>query len=244
MISGAPEAIARFQADGIRVVFCTNNSQSTIAQYVDKIGSFGVDVGPDDIVTSAVVTGERLATRAGATAIVVGGDGVREALTDVGITINDDPESTSADLVVVGWDPSFDYAAMRRATTAVRAGAQLVATNRDATFPSPDGLWPGGGAILASIETASGAQAEVMGKPHQPMMDSIATRFDGARRVAIVGDRPDTDLAGGRARGWTTILVLSGVTTATEATALDPPPDLIVGSLADLDLSQKRGIGS
>jgi 4-nitrophenyl phosphatase len=155
----------------------------------------------------------------------------------VGIEINDDPASTAADLVVVGWDPSFDYNAMRRATTSIRAGAELVATNSDATFPSPEGLWPGGGAILASIETASGVRAEVMGKPHEPMMASVAARLDGATRVAMVGDRPDTDLAGGRARGWMTILVLSGVTTASEAAALDPPPDVIVESLAVLDLT-------
>lgn len=238
MIPDVPEAIARFRSEGVRVVFCTNNSQSTISQYVDKISGFGVDVGPGDIVTSAVVTGEMLASQRGASAIVIGGDGIRESLRGAGISINDDPTSTAADLVVVGWDPSFDYNAMRRATLAIRAGADLVATNGDATFPSPQGLWPGGGAILASIETASGARAEVMGKPHEPMMASVAARLDGARRIAMVGDRPDTDLAGGRARGWKTILVLSGVTSEVEAETLDPPPDMILPSLADLDLSQ------
>lgn len=236
MIPGVPDAIARLRSTGVQIVFCTNNSRSTVAQYVDKITSFGVDVSPDDIVTSAVVTGEMLAPRRGCSAIVIGGDGIEEALGAIGISINRDPASYDADLVVLGWDPSFDYTAMRRATLAVRGGAKLIATNSDATFPAPDGLWPGAGAILASIETATGARAWVMGKPHQPMMDAVASRLDGARRIAIVGDRPDTDLAGGRARGWTTILVLSGVTTPDEAKALNPQPDLILDSLADLEL--------
>ena len=238
MIPGVPEAIARLRSMGVRIVFCTNNSRSTVAQYVDKITSFDVEVSPNDIVTSAVVTGEVLAPLKGSSAIVVGGDGLAEALGDRWISINHDPDSHDADLVVIGWDPSFDYDAMRRATLAVRAGARLIASNSDATFPAAEGLWPGAGAILASIETASGTRAEVMGKPHQPMMDAVASRLDGARRVAIVGDRPDTDLAGGRTRGWTTILVLSGVTTRDEAKALDPQPDLILDSLADLELEK------
>jgi ribonucleotide monophosphatase NagD (HAD superfamily) len=123
---------------------------------------------------------------------------------------------------------------MRRATLAVRAGAQLVATNDDASFPAPDGLWPGAGAILASIEVASGARAEVMGKPHPPMMDAVARRLDGCRDIAIVGDRPQTDLRGGIARGWTTILVTSGVVSPEDAPKVDPPPDAVLGSIADL----------
>jgi 4-nitrophenyl phosphatase len=136
--------------------------------------------------------------------------------------------------VVVGWDGAFDYSRMRAACLAVRAGAELIATNSDATFPAPDGLWPGAGAILASIEVSSGRRAEVLGKPHAPMMDAAARRLEGCERIAIVGDRADTDLAGGISRGWKTILVTSGVTTPEEALALDPQPDLILGSLAEL----------
>jgi 4-nitrophenyl phosphatase len=137
-------------------------------------------------------------------------------------------------VVVVGWDPGFDYEAMKRAALAVRAGAELIATNDDAAFPAPEGLWPGAGAILASIEVASGRKAEVMGKPHVPMMDAVARRVAGAERIGLVGDRPETDLAGGRARGWTTILVTSGVTTPADAYGIDPAPDLILSGLSEL----------
>ncbi|MDQ3940739.1 MAG: HAD-IIA family hydrolase [Actinomycetota bacterium] len=237
VVAGAPEAIDALRRAGVRVVFCTNNSRPTVVQYVEKLKRLGVDASPSDIVTSAVVTAKVLTSRGlgGARALAVGGDGVRESLEAIGIeVVGADDASDRVDLVVVGWDPRFDYNAMRAAAAAVHRGATLIATNSDATFPAPDGLWPGAGAILASIQTASGVAAEVMGKPHEPMMDAVAARLDGARSIGIVGDRPDTDLAGGAARGWTTILVLSGVTDAAGAARLEPQPDLVLDSLADL----------
>jgi 4-nitrophenyl phosphatase len=235
-IEGAAEAIDRLRRQGARVVFCTNNSRSTLDQYVTKLSSIGVEAGTEDIVTSAVVTAEVLRDRgfSGKTAIVVGGDGIRDALGDVCISVKDDATVTKSDLVVVGWDPDFHYEAMRRAADAVRAGATFIATNDDASFPGPDGLWPGAGAILASIQTAGGRTAEVMGKPHAPMLETVAKRLDGCRHIAIVGDRPETDLAGAPGRGWKTILVLSGVTRREQAAEVVPPPDLILESLAEL----------
>jgi HAD superfamily hydrolase (TIGR01450 family) len=235
-IPGAAQAVERLRAAGVDVLFCTNNSRSTVVQYVSKLGSLGIEARPERILTSAVVTAEVLEQQgfAGKTAIVVGGDGIKQALSDVCISVKTDPAVTVSDLVVVGWDPGFTYEAMKRASTAVRRGAKLVATNGDASFPAADGLWPGAGAILASIETASGAKAEIMGKPHEPMMRVAQARLAGARSIACVGDRPDTDLAGARAKGWTTILVLSGVTDEATARGLDPQPDLVLGSIAEL----------
>lgn len=235
-IAGASETIAALRTKGVRMLFCTNNSRTTVAGYVDKLARMEVEALPTEIITSAVVTAEVLERRgfSGKTAIVVGGDGIREALTGVCISVKDDPAVTASDLVVVGWDPGFTYDAMRRASMAVRKGARLVATNDDASFPAPDGLWPGAGAILASIETASGHRAEVFGKPHPPMMDAVAARLDGAGSIAVIGDRSDTDLAGGAARGWMTILVLSGVTSPDQVAAISPAPDFVVESISEL----------
>jgi 4-nitrophenyl phosphatase len=235
-IEGAAKAIDALRSEGIRVVFCTNNSRSTVEQYVERLAGFGIAVTADEIITSAIVTADVLQRRgfSGKTALVVGGDGIKKALSDVCVSVKDDPAVRKADLVVVGWDPSFDYNAMTRAAHAVRSGAAFIATNDDAAFPAPDGLWPGAGAILASIETASGRKAEVMGKPHAPMLDAVAARLQGCDSIAVIGDRPETDLAAAPERGWTTILVLSGVTRPEEVDAVDPRPDLIVNSVVDL----------
>ena len=237
VIEGAPEAVSRLRSSGVRLLFCTNNSRATVSQYVQKLQGLGIDVAPEEILTSATVTAETLQQRgfAGKTAIVVGGEGITQALSDVCISVKTDPKVTMSDLVVVGWDPEFVYDDLKRAASAARRGAELIATNDDATFPAADGLWPGTGAILAAIETASGCRAEVMGKPHPPMMEAAERRLQGARRIAIVGDRPDTDLAGGMARGWMTILVLSGVTEEDGARSLAERPDRIISSIAAID---------
>lgn len=231
-IPGAADAVARLRDAGVSFLFCTNNSRSTVAQYVDKLAAMGVPATSEEIVTSAVVTAEVLGQRglAGESVLVVGGEGIRQALADAGLRVGGDEPGA----VVVGWDPSFTYDTMRTAARAVMNGATLIATNGDATFPAPDGLWPGAGSILASIETASGRRAEVMGKPHQPMMDVAAERLAGARRIAVVGDRPDSDLAGGVARGWTTILVLTGVTSPGDVDRVTPRPDYVIDSIAEL----------
>lgn len=235
-VPGVAEAVARWRDRGKRIVFCTNNSHYTVDEYVAKLERVGIPAEPPDVVTSAIVLEEVLRERGaeGKKAMAVGAQGLRSALDAAGVTIDDGDSVTGIDYVVVGWDDAFDYRTMRRACLAVRAGAQLLATNSDATFPAPEGLWPGAGAILASIEVSGGRRAEVLGKPHPPMMDAVARRLQGCTRVGMVGDRPDTDLAGGIARGWTTILVTSGVTAPEEVALVQPRPDVVLPSLASL----------
>lgn len=235
-IVGVAEAVDRWRERGKRIVFCTNNSHHTIDEYVDKLARVGIAATAGDVVSSGVVLAEVLRERnaAGSRAIAVGAQGLRAGLEAAGVAVDDGDGVEGIDYVVVGWDGSFDYSKMRRACLAVRAGAVLLATNSDATFPAPGGLWPGAGAILASIEVSSGRRAEVLGKPHPPMMEAAARRLPGCTHIGIVGDRADTDLAGGLARGWTTILVTSGVTTAAEAELVEPRPDVILPSLASL----------
>lgn len=235
-IPGAAEAIERLGRRGIALVYCTNNSERTIDQFVEKLGRMGIEALPEQIVTSASVAEAALKQRFpnGGTAYVIGKSGTNAAAAAAGLEALQGEDGRSADVVIVGWDRDFNWDKMRIASQAVRAGAMFVATNSDATFPSPDGLWPGSGAILASIETAAGTRAEVFGKPHLPMMEMAAARIGVRRGIAMIGDRNDTDLAGARTLGWTTILVLSGVTHADEVEALDPQPDLVLGSIAEL----------
>lgn len=235
-VPGAAEAVDRLRGAGIRVVFATNNATKTLAQYVERLRRFDVEATPDDIVTSAVVTGEEIEHRgwSGRTAFMIGSDGMQAALEKAGVVLLDGLEARTADIVVVSATANFDYASLATAAFAVRNGAGFIASNADPTFPAPDGLWPGAGAVLAAVETASGRSAEVMGKPNLPMMHAVGRRLDGCKNIAVVGDQPATDLAGARAMEWTTILVLTGVTDRATADALDPAPALVIPSLVDL----------
>ena len=164
-----------------------------------------------------------------------GGPGIVEELTLRGVEVVDAsaPEATDGpfDVVVVGYHPTFDYQRMDTASAAVRAGARLLATNDDATYPMDTGIKPGGGAILASIATAAGVTPEVAGKPHEPAAALVRERLgpDGV----MVGDRPDTDGRFAVALGYRFGLVLSGVTTEADLPT-DPPADLTAVDLATL----------
>ena len=217
-IPGASEALAEIRAMGIRLLFATNNSRHTVEDYVSKLAGFDLDATPDEIVTSAVVLGEVLQDQdvAGLDALVLGGQGLHEAVEGAGANIVTGTHEVG--LVAVGWDVDINYERLRDAGIAVRNGALFYASNSDATFPAPDGtLWPGAGAIVAAVETAGGRKATVVGKPNAPMAEVCTRRLDGVENIAVVGDRPDTDLALGTERGWTRILVTTGVIGAEEA---------------------------
>jgi 4-nitrophenyl phosphatase len=160
--------------------------------------------------------------------LVCGGPGLVEAVEDRGARAVPDGD---ADAVVVGFDPGFDHARMTAASTAVRRGARLLASNDDATYPTPAGLVPGGGAILASIEVATGVKAVVAGKPHPPICDLVRAHVGDTG--IVVGDRPDTDGRFALALGFRFALVLSGVTAEADL-PVTPEPDLVAADLERL----------
>jgi 4-nitrophenyl phosphatase len=98
----------------------------------------------------------------------------------------------------------------------------------------PGGAWPGTGATLAAVETASGKTAEIGGKPERHLFEQARGLIPAARRVAMIGDRLASDIDGGHRAGLKTILVLSGASTREEAETADPAPDFIVEDLAGL----------
>jgi glycerol 3-phosphatase-2 len=217
-IDGAPETIGSLRASGARIAFLTNNSSRTPEQFAAKLVRLGIDADPSEVVTSAIATADMLAERGGGTAYVIGGEGVARALTDAGLDVVDG-EPRSVDLVVIGIDDDLTYARLRTACVLVRRGARLVATNADRTFPANGGeLWPGAGALVAAVATATGIDAEVVGKPHAPLFQAALRRAGGTTPL-VIGDRLDTDIAGAAALGWDSLLVLTGVSTEEELAA-------------------------
>lgn len=222
-ITGAADAVARLRAAGERVLFVTNNSSVRLAEQVARLAAHGIPAA-GDVVTSAVVAATMVAP--GERAFVCAGPGVEEAIVARGaIPVRDG----DADVVVVGFHRDFDYDELDRASRAVRRGARLLATNDDATYPTPTGPVPGCGAILASVVTASGVAPVVAGKPYAAMTDYVRA-VAGPAGVAV-GDRPDTDGRFARALGFEWVLVLSGVTGA-DGLPVEPAPDRIEIDLA------------
>lgn len=229
-VAGSGAALRAIVDAGIEVVFATNNSTKTPEQVAAKIAAtagFGAD--PASVVGSAQVTAARLAGQV-ETALVVGGVAIDVALGEVGISTTAAWQDAGA--VVVGLDTGITYDMLAAATLALRNGALFYATNTDSTYPTPQGLLPGGGVMVGALAIASGREPVVSGKPEPAMAEHIATRAAGP--VLVVGDRPETDIALANGAGWASALVLSGVTRSLEEVPFDLAPDLVVGSLADL----------
>ncbi len=211
-IPGGDEAVATLRGAGVRVLFATNNSAPTKAELNRRLRGCGITAPDEDLLTSADVAAAMLAP--GSTALVVGEDGVVEALAGRGVSVVREGE---ANAVVVGLDQDLTYGDLARAADAVRAGARLVATNDDATLPTPSGPVPGAGSIVAAVSVASGATPEIAGKPHPPTADAIRARVPAGELRVVVGDRPSTDGALAAQLGVPFALVLSGVTSRADA---------------------------
>lgn len=233
-VPGAADVVAELRRTGTRVVFLTNNSARTAEQVAAKLRGHGIEAAAVEVVTSARPAARLVAgDGASPTAYVIGREGVRAALVEAGVEVLDGaPER--ADAVVIGWDGDVGYDQLRVASVLVRRGARLVATNDDASYPAPGGeLWPGAGAILAAVETASGASATVVGKPHRPLFDE-ALDLAGTREAVMVGDRLETDVVGATRVGIDAVLVLSGASTRSDLLDHDRLPVAVGADVAVL----------
>lgn len=224
-IPGAPEAVRRVRDAGERMAFVTNNSGPTRSEYVARLARAGIEVEADELLTSSEAAASLL--EPGTRAAVVGDPGIIEALDGRGVSVVGRDENPST--IVVGRSVRLDFADLAAAATAIRDGARFIATNNDATFPTPHGLEPGAGAVVAYLEVSSGRQAEVAGKPHQAAADLLRARFGPAGLV--VGDRPDTDGRFAQLIKAPFALVLSGVTRP-EDLPVTPAPALVAADLA------------
>jgi HAD superfamily hydrolase (TIGR01450 family) len=231
-IPGAAEAVASLRASGSRVVFLTNNSYPRGSDHLAKLERLGIPTEPADLLSSAMVAAVLM--EPGERALVLGGPGVIEELEARGVTTvrpGAGRDVGAVDAVVVGLDPSFDYPSLGAAARALMAGARLIGTNDDAGLPTPSGVLPGAGALLAAVARAGGVSPTVAGKPYSPTVDLVRARI-GAVEI-VVGDRPSTDGILARNLDARFGLVLTGVTASGHG-PLDPEPDVEARDLAAL----------
>lgn len=235
-VDGAVEAIELLRGAGKRLAFATNNSRRTGEEYVRKLWGMGIQASLGDVVTVGGAMQHLLAeTRHGMTAFVIGTDAMLRHVTEAGLKVmNNTDLATRADLVIVSGTEDVTYEDLRIACLALRRGADFLATSRDPTYPMPDGLWPGTGAVLAAVETASGREAAIVGKP-EPQLFLTALERLGEGKTLVVGDRIASDVEAARRAHLDAALVLTGDATAEEAAAArDPRPVTVAASLLAL----------
>jgi len=237
-IGDLPAIFARICERGLKVALATNNATRTVHEHLEKIGGFGVRLQPWQIISSAAAAANVLSNNFpnGGSVFIVGENGIQRALEERGFTPIIDPDDETRPVAVVGGiDRAITYQKLRRATLHIRAGIPFYGTNPDKSFPTPEGLIPGAGAILASIEAATDVKPIIIGKPEPAMMYMALEKLGTTpEETLVVGDRLETDIAAGQAAGCKTALVLSGVSTREQAEKWIPAPDFIIDDLSTL----------
>ncbi len=237
---GAVETINLLKRDGKLVTFLTNDPRRTAHEYAEKLRRMGVETEMGDVVTSGMAIAYHIKSEFGELgkkkAYVIGSKSLKEEIDLIGLKIVSGEEAKTADFVILGSHPEFHYEEMKLATIAIRNGALFYATNRDPFYPSSEGMVPATGAMVAAIEVASGRTAIVAGKPEIIMFEVALTEnlHKERNKIVIIGDRLDTDIAGGKNAGISTILALTGSTKEKDIAESDIKPDYVIRNLTDL----------
>lgn len=227
------DIFANIKSLGLQTIFATNNSTINADMYIKKLSSFGVNVQPCQIVTSAMATAYLLKQRfpQGGAVYIIGETGLHSTLLENDFIFDED----NVLAVVVGLDREVTYKKLSIATRLIRKGIPFYGTNPDRSFPTPNGLIPGAGAIIAAIEAATDIRPIIVGKPNINMINFAIDQLKTSPiQTLVVGDRLDTDILGGQNAGCRTALVLSGVSTLQEVEKWYPKPDLVAENLSSL----------
>lgn len=232
-IGNLPEVFNSITQLDINFILVTNNATRSITQYQEKLNGFGVKVPTRQIINSAQATAQYLSHKfpEGGPVYVIGEEGLLQALEENKFHHSDE----EALAVIVGLDRTINYDKLKKAALLIQKDKPFVCTNPDPALPSPEGLLPGTGSIIAALETATGVDGKIIGKP-QPQMYRMAIERMGIspQNTLVVGDRLETDIVGGQMLGCPTAVVLSGIATRTEAEDWKPPLDFIAADLTEL----------
>ncbi len=224
-----------------RVAYITNNASRTDASVAAHLSELGLSVQPTDVVTSpqAAVTLLAGLVPAGATVLVVGGEGLVVEVERAGFVVTRSADDEPA-AVIQGFAPELGWAQLAEAAFALaapegEAGIPWVATNTDWTIPVARGLAPGNGTLVSAVHTAVGRLPVFAGKPEVAIFEEAFTRY-GSKNALMIGDRLDTDILGARRAGIRSVQVLTGVDRPKQLVAADKTmrPDFIVNDLRQL----------
>lgn len=201
---------------GAMIRFLTNNSGQTRQFYRSKLQRLGFDAALDEISSSAIAAAKVCKERGHEKVFFVGEPSLRDTFLECGLSVinKDEGALSQANAVVAGICRNLTYRWINGALQQIIGGAQFIATNTDATFPMEGArVEPGAGAVVAAIQTCSGKDPFVIGKPN-PLMIEMILRDSGvsADDALAVGDRYETDILSGENAGVATHLVLTGVT--------------------------------
>jgi 4-nitrophenyl phosphatase len=218
---------------GIRYVLATNNPSKRPEGFAEKARGFGVPVGPADVVNSVLATVHYMKSHypEGIRVHVIGEPAMKELIAEAGYILAD--EDVTA--VIVALERGLTYETFKRGTLLIRSGADFIGTNGDPSYPTEEGFVPGSGMVVTALAASSDVTPLIIGKPERGIFDLALERLQLPREtIASVGDRLDTDIAGGQRYGTKTILLLSGIAQEEDLQRSPVQPDWIFSDLIAL----------
>lgn len=237
IIPGVPAAVARLQRRA-KVLFLTNNSTRSRADYVRHLASFGISARTSDVMTSSFGCARYIKDNygVGRKAFVIGEQGLRDELRHEAKARF---VESGAEIVVVGLDRKVNYHKLDLGLRNLQGDAIFLVANSDPTYPAEQGFSPGSGAIAASLICASGREPDaVIGKPSSYLIERLLRMHRATPASSVlVGDRLDTDIRMANRMGMKSVLVLTGVANAADARSAPTSdrPDAVIGSAAELE---------
>ncbi|RKF18347.1 hypothetical protein D6851_14485 [Altericroceibacterium spongiae] len=216
VIPGAVELLEELEQRRIPFLALTNGSAYPASQQGPRLRNVGLPIRNDRLFTPNSVAGKVMRDRAYDNVLVLGTQGVIEALEEDGIPTCTPGESLAdnADAVYVAWHPECTMADIHKASARILDGAAFLTASDVPFFATQDG--PAFGyscAIVGAIARVTGQEPEVTGKPSLHAMRFVSARLKLApEHIAIVGDDPRVEIEMARMGGARGIGVTSGTT--------------------------------
>lgn len=231
--------LAQLDRIGIGHTFLTNNSSKSSRDYLTRLGRLGIEAAADQLYTSTQAAIEYLQEQRPELKrlFILGTPSMIEEMTGAGFVSTDDNATDEPDAVLVGFDTGLTYARLCRAAWWISRGKPFIATHPDFVCPTDEPtVLVDCGAVCAALKAAAGRGPDVvLGKPDPCMIRGILHRHNlQPHQLAMVGDRLYTDIAMAQRAGAVGVLVLTGETTAEQAAAAKPVPDVVLPSIKEL----------
>jgi len=244
LIPGAAEAVTLARRFGHRIYFISNNVQLSSVELAGRLQTLGVDVDPAEVVCATEVTADvvdALQPRPNRV-LVLGTDAIAQPIARTGIEVVRGLTADLVDVVVLGIDTNIAFQDLAAAHRVIeRDDAVLVAPNNDASFVTAGGTTPGVGAFVAALYASCGADPVIVGKPAPHLFQHILD-IEGAEvdDLFVIGDSLYSDIGGAKSIGARSALVLTGISSRAEATALpaDRQPDYVLDRLTDIPFAE------
>ena len=221
------------QERGLRFILATNNTTLSIENFLLKLNNFDVILDKWQVINSSLATAIYLQNHFpdGGPVHILGEEGLSTTLREFKFY----HQEKDVLAVVVGLDRDVTYKKLKLASFAIQTGVPFIGTNPDPSLPTPEGLIPGTGTMLAALKAASGITPKCIGKPEPELYNLALNRLNtNPEETLVIGDRLETDIAGGQNIGCLTCAVLTGVASKNDAISWTPKIDYILNDISEI----------